>query len=95
MKKLKKDGLKEIIICSGIKLKDGRILRCHRHSDGILNAHRNGWKLFNGIEQQGFITSTGRYVSRKDGRKLQDLAGIKSTDKGGYRGITLFSEDLY
>ena len=87
--------MKEIVICSGIKLEDGRVLRCHRHGDGMLNAHHNGWKLFAGIEQQGFITSTGRYVSRKEGRILQDLAGIKSAAKEGYRGDTLFSEDLY
>ena len=85
----------EIVICAGIKLKDGRVLRCHRHGDGMLNAHHNGWELFNGIEQQGFITSKGRYVSREEGRKLQDKAGIKSADKDGYRGNTLFSEDLY
>lgn len=86
---------KEIVICSGIKLKDGRVLRCHRHGDGMLNAHHNGWELAEGTEQQGFVTSKGRYVSRQEGRKLQDEAGIKSADREGYRGDTLFSEDLY
>lgn len=86
---------KETVICSAIKLEDGRVLRCHRHGDGILNAHHNGWKLAKGTEQQGFITSRNRYVSREDGRKLQDEAGIKSADKDGYRGKILFSEDLY
>lgn len=89
------DGKEEIVICAGIKLADGRVLRCHRHGDGMLNAHHNGWKLAEGVEQQGFVTSTGRYVSREEGRKLQDLAGIPSADKDGYRGTTLFSEDLY
>ncbi len=87
--------MREIVICSGIKLKDGRVLRCHRHGDGMLNAHHNGWELAEGMEQQGFVTSTGRYVSREEGRKLQDVAGIKSVDKDGYRNNTLFSEDLY
>lgn len=86
---------KEIVICSGIKLEDGRVLRCHRHGDGMINADREGWKLFNGVEQQGFVTSKGRYVTRQEGRILQDLAGIKSVDPEGYRGDTLFSEDLY
>lgn len=85
----------EIVICSGIKLEDGRVLRCHRHGDGMLNAHHNGWKLAEGEEQQGFITSTGRYVSREEGRKLQEAAGIPSADPEGYRYNTLFSEDLY
>lgn len=86
---------KEIVICAGIKLKDGRVLRCHRHGDGMLNAHHNGWELAEGMEQQGFVTSKGTYVSREEGRKLQDAAGIKSADKEGYRATTLFSEDLY
>lgn len=85
----------EVVICAAIKLKDGRVLRCHRHGDGMLNAHHNGWELAEGIEQQGFITSKGRYVSREEGRKLQDAAGVKSVDPEGYRGTTIFSEDLY
>lgn len=44
---------------------------------------------------QGFITNRGRFVSRTEGRKLQDAAGIPSADREGYRGNTLFSEDLY
>ena len=48
-----------------------------------------------GKMEQGFITSKNRYVSREEGRKLQDEAGIKSIDKDGYRYNTLFSEDLY
>lgn len=86
---------KETVICAAVKLEDGRILNCHRHGDGMLNAHHNSWKLHEGIEQQGFTTSKGRYVSREEGRKLQDAAGILSADREGYRGTTLFSEDLY
>lgn len=89
------DSQKEIVICAAIKCDDGRILRCNRHGDGMLNAHHNGWKLAEGSEQQGFITSKGRYVSREEGRILQDEAGIPSADPEGYRGKTLFSEDLY
>ena len=87
--------MKEIVICAAIKCSDGTILRCHRHGDGMLAAHERGLKLWDGIEQQGFITSQNRYVGREEGRKLQDAAGIPSFDKDGYRGTTLFSEDLY
>jgi len=86
---------KEIIICAAIKLEDGRVLRCHRHGDGLGVAWQNKWKVADGRDQQGFVTSTNRYVSREEGRKLQDAAGIPSADPEGYRGNTLFSEDLY
>jgi hypothetical protein len=46
-------------------------------------------------EDQGFITSRNRYVDRQEGMRLQLAAGIESVAKGGYRGETLFSEDLY
>jgi len=45
--------------------------------------------------EQGFVTSKNRYVSREEGRSLQEAAGIKSAGKDGYRGNTLYSEDLY
>lgn len=44
---------------------------------------------------QGFITSRGRFVSREEGRHLQDSAGIASLARHGYIGRSLFSEDLY
>jgi hypothetical protein len=95
---------KEICICAAVKVGD-KVWRGHRHGDAI-HAMREelSWKM-SGSEVmsfftsndllQGFITSENRYVEREEGRKLQDLAGIKSADKDGYRGNTLFSEDLY
>ena len=41
------------------------------------------------------VTSRNRFVSRKEGRQLQDAAGIPSAAEGGYRGDSLYSEDLY
>ena len=64
--------------------------------------HRHGDCMRSAIEAkhspegaQGFMTSKNRFVGREEGRKLQDAAGIKSVDREGYRGKTLFSEDLY
>lgn len=87
---------KEICICAAIKFKDGLIIRGHRHADCFHNIDRRGL----GVEYikdhvQGFVTSRNRFVDREEGRKLQDLAGIKSADKEGYRHNILFSEDLY
>ena len=83
---------KEIVICAAIKYKDGLIIRGHRHGDCAFDCDRPLKKDFKG-HIQGFITSKNRFVTREEGRKLQDAAGIKSVD--GYRGDTLFSEDLY
>ncbi len=84
--------VKEIVICAAIKYKDGSIIRGHRHGDCAYDCHLPLKKDFKG-HVQGFITSTNRFVTREEGRKLQDAAGIKSVDR--YRADTLFSEDLY
>lgn len=92
----------EVVICAAIKWQ-GRIWRGHRHGHAM-EAMRNelcyemSWRevvCSGGIQEQGFITSKNRYVSRRDARALQDAAGIPSADKDGYRYDTLFSEDLY
>ena len=88
--------MKEIIICAAIKTRSGKVFRGHRHSDAIKAAHEDGWTMQDlSFADQGFVTSKNRYVTREEGRKLQDAAGIKSVDPEGYRGTTLFSEDLY
>ncbi len=89
--------MKEICICAAVKMPDGFIVRGHRHADCYHNlSGRPKYKkaIFHNTEE-GFITSKNRFVSREEGRKLQDAAGIKSADPEGYRGDTLFSEDLY
>ena len=88
--------MKEIIICAAIKTRSGKVFRGHRHSDAIKAAMTEGFKLTDlSFADQGFVTSKNRYVNREEGRKLQDAAGIPSVDREGYRGKTLFSEDLY
>ncbi len=84
--------MKEIVICSAVKLSDQRIIHCHRHSDGILVANQVHKQK---VIEQGFVTSTGRYVDRTEAFLIQESAGIPSKSKDGYRGRLLFSEDLY
>lgn len=93
---------KEICICAAVKSTTGFIVRGQRHGDCIFlmvegRVYENGQKLIPGRKQedQGFITLTGRFVTREDGRKLQDAAGIPSASPEGYMPGTLFSEDLY
>lgn len=90
--------MNEIVICTAIRTKDNKVYRGHRHSDAIHAALGEGYKLTDlSFADQGFVTSKNRYVSREEGRKLQDAAGIPSADMEhpGYKGKTLLSEDLY
>jgi len=85
----------EICICSAVVANNGEVIRGHRHGDCIQTIQRMGLIPTTDSDSQGFITSKNRFVTREEGRRLQDLAGIKSADLDGYRGTTLFSEDLY
>jgi len=85
----------EICICAAVKTKDGQVIRGHRHGDCYQTMIRMKLEASPLVESQGFVTSKNRYVTREEGRILQDKAGIKSADPEGYRGKTLFSEDLY
>ena len=86
---------KEICICAAVIAEDGTIVRGHRHGDCLVAIHNMGKKPQVFAFSQGFITSKNRYVNRWEARVLQEEAGIKSADSGGYRHDILFSEDLY
>jgi hypothetical protein len=86
---------KEIVICAAVKAKNGKVFRGHRHNNCFATIMDAGLTPSNNYDDQGFITSKNRFVTREEGRKLQDLAGIPSADQEGYRDDTLFSEDLY
>lgn len=86
---------KEIVICAAVKATNGKAYRGHRHGDCMHAIITRGLKISDARDSQGFITSKNRYVTREVGRKLQEAAGIPSADPEGYRGTTLFSEDLY
>jgi hypothetical protein len=87
--------LSEHCICAAWKAQDNKIYKGHRHIhclDAMEDARTTPAK---NPASQGFITSTGRFVDRYEGYKLQIAAGIESIAEGGYRGERLFSEDLY
>src|SRR2546428_156828 len=72
---------KEIVICAAIKMKDGYIIRGHRHADALRTAsqvprYKGDSHAFG--ENQGFVTSRNRYVNRIEGARIQKAAGIKS-----------------
>lgn len=88
---------RENCICAAVQASDGMIVRGHRHADAMRTLREipgYGLQRPHG-DDQGFVTSFNRYVTRAEGRALQDAAGIESADPGGYRGNDLYSEDLY
>jgi hypothetical protein len=85
----------EVCICAAVIATSGAVIRGHRHADCIRTMRVEGMKPRSSPLAQGFITSKNRYVTREEGRKLQNAAGIKSASPDGYYGTTLFSEDLY
>lgn len=87
--------MKEICICAAIKTSRRTFVTGKRHFDCYSVIRKMGAKALYTADSQGFYTSKGRFVTRKQGRKLQDKAGVKSASPEGYQGDTLFSEDLY
>lgn len=92
-------GGAEVVICAAIRMPDGYIVRGHRHCHCIdiaysIPRYASAWECPFG-DDQGFVTSRNRYVTREEGLALQHAAGIPSADPSGYRARELFSEDLY
>lgn len=85
----------EVVICAAVLSDDGQVLRCHRHHDGLRALADRELAPAEHERAQGFVTSRNRYVDRTEAMQLQLDAGIESAAPGGYRGETLFSEDLY
>jgi len=87
----------ELCICAAWKGRDNKIYRGHRHIhclDAMKDAGTKPQTI--GDMGQGFITSQGRFVNRKEGYELQHIkAGISSASIVGYQAERLFSEDLY
>ncbi len=87
----------EVIICSAVRAKDGKIVRGHRHNDAMRTLHYTpGYETEQPFgDDQGFMTSQNRYVNRSEACRIQIAAGIDSkAGRYDYSG-ELYSEDLY
>lgn len=92
----------ERVICAAIKV-GKQIFYGHRHNHAIKAMHDklsytyNRQQIDKMKKVQGFVTTEGRFVDRKEAMKIQLAAGIKSANKaqGGYYSDELYSEDLY
>lgn len=96
----RKEAIQEIVICAAIRMKDGYIIRGHRHSDALRTAagiprYKGDSHAFG--DNQGFVTSQNRYVNRIEAARIQKSAGIESKMPEGqeYLHGECYSEDLY
>lgn len=77
----------EIVICAAVRASNGRVVRGHRHSDAIRALQAmNGYEAEqpNG-DDQGFVTSTNRFVNRQEAYRIRfpkngELDELRSDD---------------
>lgn len=90
----------EQVICAAVRAPDGYIIRGHRHNDA-LRTMRDIPRYEDAKppcgDDQGFVTSENRYVTRKEAYEIQIAAGIPSILSGinAYLHGECYSEDLY
>lgn len=63
----------EMVICAAIRASNGKVIRGHRHIDAIralqaMDGYRGEQPTG---EDQGFITSTNRFVNRREAYRLR------------------------
>jgi len=90
----------ERIICAAIQINEtGKMYYGHRHDkciesmNGELSWTMNRQEITKVETTQGFVTSEGRFVDRKEGWIIAEKANQIIQQSGG-KG-TLYSEDLY
>ena len=93
----KKDKDCERILCAAIQIrksKDGEpiVIGGYRHCDCFRTASKLGYMAYIDQDEQGFITSKGRFVDRKEAKQIAKQANqlIRLTDFKH-----LISEDIY
>lgn len=62
----------ELVICAAVRASDGKVITGHRHNDAIralqaMDGYENEEPLG---EDQGFVTSTNRFVNRREAYRL-------------------------
>jgi hypothetical protein len=101
---------REFCVCAAILLDDGRVIRGHRHSDCVRTwaMWRSVEGRFHDYvvdpetqatglreDQQGFLTSRGRFVNRTVAMQLQRAISDRAPKGHVLKGEELLSEDLY
>ena len=94
--------VKEYIICAAIQLiESGKIYYGHRHPhcikamNGELSWTMNRQQICKVEKEQGFVTSTGRFVGRKEAFQIACINNQISEEVNLVNKTDLYSEDLY
>jgi hypothetical protein len=82
--------MSEEIRHAAVKTKCGMILLGKSHGDCFMQGDKTGLKMSSAADDQGFMTSEGRFVERPEAAQLALSAGQIST-----QAFILFSEDLW
>lgn len=91
--------MKEQIVAAALRHESGMVFtlaRPHRHNDIIhwFGKRRLSIEEFVGLCEEGFLTSDGRFVGRKEAARIAIAAGqVKQKDLCAFPSI--FSEDLW
>ncbi len=93
--------MKEKIICAAIQITEtGKIYYGHRHNhcleamNGELSWEMNRKEIRKVENTQGFVTTKGRFVDRKEALKIA-FKNNQVISVSEIRGDSLYSEDLY
>lgn len=86
---------RESVVAAAWKTDSGEVVVGKRHNNARDIIVALGKTAGKAESDQGFITSSGRFVDRKEAFEMQKSAGIESVDRNGYHGKELHSEDLY
>jgi hypothetical protein len=81
----------EVIKHAAVKSVDGWIFLGKCHADCFHKAHHIKVKMSQKADDQGFVTSEGRYVTRFEAAKIAEASKQVDKSVGGF----LFSEDLW
>lgn len=80
----------ETIKHAAVKSKDGRVFMGKSHAECFWQGSNIAVEMSSKADDQGFVTSTGRFVNREEASRLAWYAKQINRDNG-----YLFSEDLW
>lgn len=87
-----------MILCAAIKYKD-TIIPCHRHHNAYEILHDFNIKADYNVIEEGFITTIGTFLNRKDAFvdaiNCGQLSAVTRQYKREKNESVLYSEDLY
>lgn len=86
----------ELPACAALKLSSGLIVAGKRHNDCLSTMNYHGIPSADARSaEQGFMTTLGRFVTRREARYLAECAEMEPAQGHWMNRMELYSEDLY